>query len=266
MNRMERDNFQTWVGYTESDIQIWGQYENLVDFIYEEFPKTNRRFDEISFPTLFVLSHGVEVALKENLKFFLKYHESNHLSKFDSWANLLRSHDLQKLSLEFKSSYLKLHKKVKADDRDKEEFNTYFQSLQELILILNRGSETYRYSTKLNKSGHVIKRSVERTKKIDFLVVKDLYDKAKTFFVGAPNSMGHYTDYIDFKRGNPDYDKGKGYLFCQRLPFSEHFLKKVENTLSEQLTHLHNGTWMNSETGENFELQVWNNDIYIIAI
>ena len=73
MNKIERDKYIAWVGMTYSDAQIWGQYERLVDFIFEEYPKTRRRFDEISLPVLFTMSHAIELALKENIDFYRKY-------------------------------------------------------------------------------------------------------------------------------------------------------------------------------------------------
>lgn len=65
MTRIERERYVAWVGLSYDDLQIWGQYERLVDFIFEEYPETNRRFDEISLPTLFTISHAIELALKD---------------------------------------------------------------------------------------------------------------------------------------------------------------------------------------------------------
>lgn len=266
MKRLERERYIAWVGLTYDDIQIWGQYERLVDFIFEEYPKTNRRFDEISIPTLFTISHAIELALKENIKFLQKYHNSPHLTKFDDWTHLIKSHDLEALSFEFKTAYIKLHEKVKADESDKKEFLKYYSELEKLIKILDRNTETYRYSLKLDNTGEVVKRSIHHSKTIDFYELKEMFDTVKTLFIGAPNSLGRYTDFLDFKIGNPDYKKGKGFLYCQRLHYTEHFLESVKNTLNEQLTPLQNGLWMDAKTGENFEIKVWNGNIYIIAV
>jgi hypothetical protein len=266
MTRIERERYVAWVGLSYDDVQIWGQYERLVDFIFDAYPKANRRFDEISLPTLFTISHAIELALKENIKFFKKYHGSQHLTKFDSWAMLIKSHDLEALAFEFKAAYMKLHEKVKAEEGDKREFLKYYAELEKLIKILDRNTETYRYSLKLDNEGQVIKKSIDHSKTIDLYTLKTLFDSVKTLFIGAPNSLGRYTDFIDYKNGNPDYKKGRGFLYCQRLNYTEHFLDSVKATLNEQLTPLANGTWMNSKTGENFEIQVWEGNIYIIAI
>ncbi|MGH2563582.1 MAG: hypothetical protein ACRDE8_05050 [Ginsengibacter sp.] len=266
MNRLERDRYIAWVGYPTGDIQIWGQYELLFDFIFEEYPKTKRRFDEISLPTLFTLSHAIELGLKENIEFFKKYHESKLLSKFENWTVLTKSHDLKNLAEEFKSGYNKLHEKVKADKNNKEKFNKYFKSLEKLISILDRNSETYRYYLKLDNKGDRIKESIKHSKKIDFIEVKEHFDKVKTLLIGAPNSLGIYTDFIDYQKANPKYKKGKGYLYCQRLYYTEHFLNRVKEELDKTLTRIKDDRWFDTKTGENFEIEIYKNDIYIIAV
>jgi hypothetical protein len=266
VNKIEQEKYVAWVGLTYSDIQIWGQYKRLVDFIFDEYPKSGRRFDEISLPTLFTLSHALELAFKENIKFFREYHGSKIFSKFESWENLIVSHDLKKLATEFKSGFIKLHKKVNAPNEEKMKFLSYFSQLEELIEILDRGTETYRYVNKIDSKGTVTKQSIKSGKKIDLLAVKNLFEKANELFIGAPNALGRYTDYIDYKKGNSQYVKGKGYLYIQKLPFSPEFLEVVKKKLDEQLTSLGSNLWMDSKSGENFEIQVWENDIYIISI
>ncbi len=266
MNRVERDRYIAWVGLTYSDVQIWGQYDRLIDFIYKEYPKTKQRFEQIAFPILSVLSHGIELALKENIKFFREYHESPHLTKFENWILLMKSHDLKDLAFEFKAGYTKLHRKVKAEKEYLTEFSKYYKKLEELIKILNRSTETYRYSFKIDNKGNIIKRSIDDSVIIDFYYVKELFEDVKILFLGAPNSLGIYTDYIDYKKGNPEYKKGKGYLYCQRLYYTEHFLEEIKKKLSQDLHSLPNDIWLDKKTGENFEVKVWESHIYIIAI
>ncbi|WP_040414178.1 hypothetical protein [Cyclobacterium qasimii] len=90
INKTERDRFITYIGQTYNNIQIWGQYERMVDFLFDEYPKTHRRFDEIAQPFLFTISHAIELALKENIKFFEQYVKSKQLTKFDNWPHLLK--------------------------------------------------------------------------------------------------------------------------------------------------------------------------------
>lgn len=266
MNRIERDKYIAWVGMTYSDTQIWGQYERLVDFVFDEYPKTKRRFDEISLPVLFIISHAIELALKENIDFYQRYHGNNHFTKFKNFVLQKKSHDLKSLADEFKIGFKRLHKKVKADKVHLDEFSKYYIDLEKLISILDRSTETFRYANKIDNQGNFIKKSIDGKKTIDLLELKELFDKVKTLFIGAPNSLGIYTNYIDFKKGNPKYKKGKGYLYCQRLHYTESFLEDVKEKMNEQLTLIEENTWLDSKSGENFEIQVWNNDIYIIAI
>lgn len=50
INKTERDRFITYIGQTYNNIQIWGQYERMVDFLFDEYSKIHRRFDEIAQP------------------------------------------------------------------------------------------------------------------------------------------------------------------------------------------------------------------------
>jgi hypothetical protein len=78
--------------------------------------------------------------------------------------------------------------------------------------------------------------------------------------------MGIYTDYIDFKKNNPEYKKGKGKLYCQRLHYSEHFLEKVKENLDQNFKRISENLWIDQKNYSNYEIQVWNNDIYVIEI
>ena len=266
MNKIEKDKYIIYVGQTYNNVQIWGQYERMVDFLFDEFSKTGRRFDEIAQPLLFTISHAIELALKESIKFFQSYNSQKQLTEFDNWTLLIKSHDLSLLSKEFKIVFYRFHKQVKASISEKEEFNKYYKILEQLNLILERNTETYRYSEKLDNAGKTIKTSIKPNKKIDLLEVKEMFDGLKNLFMGAPNAMGIYTDYIDFQNNNPDYTKGKGKLYCQRLPYSQHFLENVKTTLNQELKQLNENLWLDTNNYNNYEIQVWQNDIYIIEV
>jgi hypothetical protein len=266
MNKIERDRFITHIGQTYNNIQIWGQYERMVDFFYEEYSKTQRRFDEIAQPFLFTISHAIELALKENIKFFEQYVTSKQLTKFENWTHLLKSHDLEALSSEFKIFFYRFHKQVNASKEDKDEFNKYYKTLEKLNKILERNAETFRYSEKLDNDGGTIKPSIKSNKKVDLLEVKSMFDDLKNLFIGAPNAMGIYTDYINFKKNNPSYKKGKGKLYCQRLYYTEHFFENVRENLTNDLTKVNENLWLDPKNFRNYEIQVWKNNIYVIEI
>lgn len=266
MHKLNIDKYITYIGYTHNNIQIWGQYEKMVDFLFDEFPKTNKRFDEIAQPFLFIISHAIELALKENIKFFQNYNITKHLTKFENWPLLLKSHDLALLTSEFKIIFYRFHKQVKAPKELKDEFNEYFKILTTLIKILERSTETYRYSEKLDNNGYHIKASIKTQKKINLLDVKSMFNALKDLFTGAVNAMGIYTDYIDFKKNNTNYKKGKGKLYCQKLHYTEHFLENIKATLDKDLIRINENLWTNPSNYKNYEIQIWNKDIYIIEI
>src|ERR1700733_2145240 len=165
MNMAERDRYRAYVGmYANNNTSIWGQYDRLVEFVFETYSNTNRRFDEIAVSLLHTISHGLELAMKENIEFFAEYHEIQHLTKFENQTALIKSHDLSDLAEEFKIAYFRLHKKLGLDTEETKEFNKYFQPLLELITILDRTSETYRYATKIGKNGEFLKMSLEHQK------------------------------------------------------------------------------------------------------
>lgn len=264
MKKIERDRFITHIGQTYNNIQIWGQYERMVDFFFEEYSKTQRRFDEIAQPFLFTISHAIELAIKENIKFFEQYVNSKQLTKFENWTHLLKSHDLDALSSEFKIFFYRFHKQVNASYEDKDEFNKYYKNLEKLNTILERNAETFRYSQKLDNDGRTVKPSIKSNKKVDLLEVKSMFDNLKNLFTGAPNAMGIYTDYIDYKKNNPSYKKGK--LYCQRLHYTANFLENVKEKLTNDLKKVNENLWLDPENFRNYEIQVWENDIYIIEI
>ncbi len=266
MNKKEKDRYIARVSQTLNNIQILGQYNRLVEFIYAEYPKSGKRFDEISFPMLFVISHGIELGLKENIHFFNKYNSSTQLTAFESMVELEKNHDLSKLTKEFKIAYNRLHKKAKATKEEQEMFSQHFKKLEELVKILERGAETYRYSSKLDKDGNFVKKGVKPEKNIDLLHIEELFKNVNTLFLGAPNTLAKYTDYVDFINGNPDYKNGKGYLYCQKLPHSDEFLEEVKEKMNTKMKKISENRWLNQTTAENFEIQVWEDNIYIIAV
>lgn len=263
----DQDMYIAYLGmYADNNTAIWGQYERLVDFIYEQFPATKLRFDVIAAPLLHTMAHSIELALKENIRFFREYHEIETLKNFDTWKDLEKSHDLTKLGDEFHLDYFRLHNKLRLGEDQRLEFNKYEQPLKELLDILDRSSETFRYATKMDKNGGFVKMAIENQKTFDLVKIKSLYDETKTLFIGAPNSLGRYTDFIDYQRANPKYDAGKGYLLCQRLHYTAYFLEQHKKWLGENMTQIRPGLWFDPSTGENYEIQVMGQDIYIIAV
>jgi hypothetical protein len=274
MTRIRREELEkknrnmSYVGWADSNQAIWGQYERMVDFLFQEYDKTQRRYDEISIPLLNTISHAIELALKENIIFFNTYSGRQSTSKFENFTTLMKSHNLDRLAAEFKVAFDYVHKKLKITKDQKTEFNTYYAKLEKLLKILERNAETFRYSHKLDKDGNLVKPSIPQNKKIDFLQIKELYQSVKTLFIGAPNGIGHYTDFVDYQKGNPNFKRGKGYLYCQRLPYDLWLFEKLheEAVKEKKWVKIREHVYFDPQTKENYEITHWNGDIYIIAI
>ncbi len=264
----EKSRNQAYIGWASSNQAIWGQYERMVEFIFAEYDKTNRRYDEIALPLLHTISHCIELAMKENIIFFNTYSGSSQTFKFENFTSLMKSHDLDLLSTEFQAAYYRVQKKLSVNDEEKIQFNTYFAKLEELLALLDRSAETFRYAHKLNKDGSLVKPSIDQNKKIDFQEIKKLYEGVKTLFIGAPNSIGHYTDFIDYQQAHPKFKRGKGYLYCQRLSYDPWYFEHLHEMVVEEKKWIkvREHVYFDPETMENYEITHWNGDIYIIAI
>lgn len=263
--KLKKDRYFVRVGYTFNDVAIWGQYERMVDFIFDEYSKTGRRYDEISQPLLFNISHSIELALKENIKFFREYLKNNKFIHFNNYNQFIKGHNLKALSKEFKCIFTVFHKQVKGDITIMNEFKDLYKDFITLLDILDRNTPTYRYSTKLDRYGNSIEPSIHFSKVIDFIELKALYEKSKKLLFGSPNIMAIYTDYIDFTKANEDYKKGDGRLLFCKMNHSDHSLKLIEDFLKEKFV-LNNNEWIDESNQDKYEIKIWNNDIYVIKI
>lgn len=264
----EKNRNLSYVGWASSNQAIWVQYERMVEFIFQEYDKTSRRYDEIALPLLHTISHGIELAMKENIIFFNTYSGSSSTTKFENFTTLMKSHDLDLLAAEFKASYYRMHKKLKVEDIEKKQFNEYFAKLGSFLKILDRSAETFRYAHKLDKEGKLVKPSIKRNKTVDFLQIKELYKDVKSLFIGAPNSVGNYTDFVDYQKAHPEYKRGKGYLYIQRIHYTPWYFEHLQELVQKEKgwKKIRDQVYFDPETKENYEFTNWNGDIYIIAI
>lgn len=66
---------ETLIGRAYSNINYLGQYEYMINFVFDEFPKTNTRMEAIAAPLLHLISHSLELAYKSNIRFFQAYNK-----------------------------------------------------------------------------------------------------------------------------------------------------------------------------------------------
>ena len=75
LGRVEMDRLQAYVGYSHSEMNLVGQYENVVDILVNKIIEDGSRVDLIAHPLLYLMRHSIELALKENIKYLNKYSE-----------------------------------------------------------------------------------------------------------------------------------------------------------------------------------------------
>lgn len=265
MDKRQRHKYKAWVGLINSDSQIWGQYEAMVDFIFKEYPKTNQRFEVIATPLLFTISHAIELGLKENIKYLKKYSQSNLLSAFQNWTILTKSHDLKSLSKEFSSQFNKTYKKLKIDNDLKLEFKQLFKQLEKLLILLERGAETYRYANKLDNKGDFIKESIGYDKKIDFLDLELVFKEVIKLLTHSVDVISDYTDYVDFVHKHPQFKSGyKNHLWCQALHVGGGSDERIRERFNSKMIDKGNDVWFDQESGETIEMQIDGNFLYLL--
>jgi hypothetical protein len=265
MNKIQRERYKARIGHINSDARIWGQYKSMVDFLYEEYPKTNRRFEVIAIPLLFTMSHAVELGLKENIKYLKKYSQSNLLTVFENWIILVKSHDLKSLSKEFKSQFNKTLKKLKAENSIKQEFNKLDKKLENLISLLERGAETYRYASKLDNKAEFIKSSIKSDKEIDFYELQETFTEVDKLLTHSADVISHYTDYIDLIEEKPEYKSGyKNHLWCTVLHVGGGLDDNIREIFDNEMISRGTDKWFDKEQGENIEMIIHKNHAYLL--
>jgi hypothetical protein len=138
MSATEKDSYLAHLGmYANNYNTIWGQYDHLVDFIFDSYPKTKQRFDVIAAPLLHTMAHVIELGLKENIAFFREYHDIQHLKNFENLATVRKSHDLHKLAEEFKIGYYRLVDQLKLGREEREFFIGYYMTLADSFDVAN---------------------------------------------------------------------------------------------------------------------------------
>ena len=265
MNRRQREKYKAWIGYIDTDARIWGQYKSMVDFIYEKYPSTNRRFEIIAIPLLFTISHAIELGLKENIKYLKKYSQSNLLTAFQNWILLVKSHDLKGLSKEFKSQFNKTCKKLKVEKSIKLEFKNLFKELEKLIDLLERGAETFRYANKLDNKGEFVKTSINFEKKIDFYEIEKAFKEVDKLLTHSADVISHYTDYVNLIEEKPQYKNGyKNHLWCTALYVGGGVDDNIRERFNREMIQQGTDKWLDKEQGESIEMIIHKNHAYLL--
>jgi hypothetical protein len=268
IDKVTRWNYTAQIGFANSNVNYWGQYDELIKFIYEAFPKENSRFETIAIPLLHLISHSLELGCKENIDFLLKYSETKETVEFKKNESYIHNHNLLRLLKEYYGQFGVICRRLDIKDEKIEvDFKMYYSKAVQLIEILNTTTETYRYAYKINNNGAKIKNIIHFNKTVDLFEIKELFFDVSTLLLYTSNVLSYWTDYYDYTIKFPKYKKGVGYLkkpklFVESKEFQIMFIER----LGEQFERRDENLWYDSEENEFMEVQVDGTDFYVIVI
>lgn len=266
-SKMTKWNYIAYIGHASSNLNYWGQYDELIKFIFEKFPIEKQRIETIAFPLLHLISHSLELGYKENIEYLQKYTKRRRPKWFKTWSQLFRNHRLLNLHKELKFQFDKLCKQFGVDENTIKEFDSYYKEATDLVQKLKTETETYRYAYKLDFHGRKIKRVIKHETTLDLSEVERLFNKTKILLTHTADIISYWTDYEDYINKHPQYNKGKGYLKLPKLyraggQYDQQFYNKLDELFERKSENL----WFDKEMNEYLEVQIDGDDFYVIAI
>lgn len=217
------DPFVHQIGNHDSNIGIWIQYQKLVELSYKmlEDDEFNRSFTII--PMLHLMSHAIELGLKENIA-FLKDEFPDFKSSHDSGLKMgfNMTHNAYKLFRIFKDYIQHKVSTFPGVDKDlKKETKNLLLKLGEFISDVNPKTTTYRYSHIINLNGDV-ELSIPSNKKIKIDLVFGNFMEAQKLLLYTQQVFTPWYDFRDFMKIMPMYSDGVGYLWEPKSKFFIH--------------------------------------------
>jgi len=164
-------------------------------------------------PIMYLMSHAVELGLKENIlemqKIFPEHKPKHDYKKLEEFE---RDHDGFRLHILLKS-YVNHSFRVlpQIDFENKKAYKDKLENLGLFISEVNPKSSKYRYSSSLNFDGS--KDSlIDWDKKIDILKIYKDFKEAQVLLLHTLDLFQLYYGYKILKNENPDYKRGIGRL------------------------------------------------------
>jgi hypothetical protein len=252
LGRVEMDRLKAYVGYSHSDMNLVGQYENAVDILVNKIIEDGSRIDLIAHPLLYLMRHSIELALKENIKYLNKY----------SGLGLghIKTHSIDKLFEEFERHYNKIANDLNFKDELEDEYEKYAKDLRELVqkLGIDWSSFRYVYSTKGDKV-------FSHTEVLNMYELKKRFDTSRVFLTHTADVISPYTDYVDYIEVDNSIipDSFGEVLLC----FAEFQKDWLIERMNEQHEEVREGeVWLDKEKDYNLHLKIANNKCYIIPM
>jgi len=185
----------------------------LVNDIVEYYKTDYSKFNFTTIPILHLMSHAIELGLKENIlemhKIFPE-HKPNH--KFEEYNDYEKSHDVFKLHNLLKSFVSHSFKVLpQINFESKKAYKVKLEKLGLFISEVNPKSSSYRYSSRIKSDG--TKESiVDWNKKIDILQVYKDFKDAQIMLFHTLDLFELYYGYKILRDEKPDYQRGIGRL------------------------------------------------------
>lgn len=252
-NKHERFQFTAYVGHVFSEMGLLGEYENAINIIIKDLKATKTRIDVVAHPVLYMMRHSLELGYKSNFEYFEPY------SNRQTSQNILSSHDLQKLHVEFKAHFDLINSSVHFDNDLVSEFEKYYNQTTTLIDQLGSTEvSSFRYTN--NTKGQRIFQSAE-TK--DVGQIKELYDKAITMLAHTSDLISPYTDYMDLIKKVPDFKGGVGIV---QMTFPSFQLNAIAERLDMEYEKIDQLKWKDKVEGQILIILTVANNCYLTPV
>ncbi|UJP65125.1 hypothetical protein [Mongoliitalea daihaiensis] len=199
------------IGMSSTNISIWNEYRRLVEEIFSYFDRDFDKYNQMSLPILHLMSHSIEIGLKENI-FELKkiFPEHNPKTNLKTDCEIEKSHDCWELTKIFKSFINHAFKILTAIPKDeKQPFREKIIFLNEFISEVNPKTTTYRYEYSI-RPNRIKERSLDWQKKIKILDVFESFKEAQIVLLHTIDLYHLYFDFKLLKVLKPDYERGIG--------------------------------------------------------
>lgn len=186
LTNRDKDRFIAYIGYSDSDMSLVGQYENAIDILINQIIEEKFRVDVVAHPLLYLIRHSIELALKENIKYLNKYSQIGIKRDF-------KTHKLSDLFSVFEKHYDKIATEQNFKTELSLDYKKYTKELQKLIDFLGEDQSSFRY-TFTQKDNKIF----NHTDKINIIELKNQYDNSIKFLTYTADVISPFTNYADY--------------------------------------------------------------------
>ena len=252
LGKVELDKLQAYIGYSHSDMNLVGQYENAVDILVNQIIKEGNRVDLIAHPLLYLMRHSIELALKENIRYLNKYSELG-LGK-------IKTHSIDDLFDELERHYNKIANELHFKEELNDEYEKYAKDLRELITKLGTDWSSFRYVYSMNGN-----KVFNHSAILNVYELKQKFDTSRIFLTHVADVISPFTDYVDYIKTDSSINSNSfgRVLLC----FAEFQQEWLINSMNEQYEVVEeDNIWFDKGEDYNLHLKIANKKCYIIPM